>query len=284
MKKIGIVGLGIMGKGIAHNFLKKGYPVNVWNRTAEVCTEFGNLGAVVCDTPAQVTVLSDIVFEITADDESTKIVWNGIDGILSVATFEKVLITCATISVARVEELIKECKDRGFNFMDMPMTGGRVGAETGSLTLLCGGSDSNLEKVREPLTAIASKVLHLGPEGHGMRFKLILNFLQAVHIVGFGQAMKIAKHSGMDLQKVADALADRPGGIITSIAKDAYFKDEVPMTFSTEWIAKDVNYAKQFAGELKVSLLDDVIAEYTKLISAGFKDTDWTQVIKEPNE
>lgn len=278
--KIGIIGLGIMGKGITNNFLINKYSVFVWNRTKKVSAEFIKKGAIVCASPAEVANKADVVFEITANDKSSKSVWLGKKGILSGAKSESILVASGTFSNQWIENLINLCHKNKFTFMDIALTGGRVGAETGSLTLLCGGKAETLEKITPALNAIAKKIYHFGPEGHGMKYKLILNFLQAVHVVGFGQAMKIAKTNNMDLNKVAEALADRPGGIITEIAKKAYFENSPPLTFSVENITKDLSYAKKSSKGLDVGLLDKVFSLYKKGIKKNMVKHDWTVVNK----
>jgi 3-hydroxyisobutyrate dehydrogenase-like beta-hydroxyacid dehydrogenase len=150
--------------------------------------------------------------------------------------------------------------------------------ESGTLTLLCGGEESDLENLKPTLSAIAAKILYFGPAGQGMRYKLILNFLQAVHIIGFGQAMKIAKNNGMDLKKVGDALSERPGGVITSLAWRDYQKEPDPINFSVEWITKDLTYAKKLAGHLDLSFLEDSLALYKQAAEKGFSKKDWASI------
>lgn len=278
MKKVGIVGLGIMGRGMAVNFLKKGYTVYVWNRTEKVAHSLKKKGAIICSSPAEVAKKSDIIFEVTADDESSKKVWIEKNGILTGASSKTIFISSATLSVDWTDELINRCKKLGLNFLDIPLTGGRIGAETGTLTMLCGGKESVLRIIKPTLNAIAKTIIHFGPEGHGMRYKLILNFLQSVHIIGYGQAMAIAKASGMDLKRVSKALSERPGGIVTEIALKTYFKDPDPITFSIEWIAKDLNYAKKLAKGLDVKLLDNVLSQYKKAVKKGFSNKDWASI------
>lgn len=278
MKKIGIVGLGIMGRGIAANFLKNGYTVFVWNRTTSVSKEFSKNGAIVCLKPKEVAQKADIVFEITANDESSREVWVGNEGILSGAKPNTILVAAATLSVSWVDELIQKCKKQGFTFLDMAMTGGRIGAESGKLILLCGGEKSVFEALQPTLRAITIKTLYFGQAGQGMRYKLILNFLQAVHIIGFGQAMKIAKAYKMDTKKVGDALAEKPGGIMTAMAWRDYQKEPNPINFSIEWITKDLIYAKQMAKDLNVGLLDEVLLEYKKAAAKGFSKKDWASI------
>jgi 3-hydroxyisobutyrate dehydrogenase-like beta-hydroxyacid dehydrogenase len=221
---------------------------------------------------------ADIVFEITANDKSSQAVWKGRNGILAGATSDKVLIASATLSIDWVDELIRLCKKDGFTFFDMALTGGRIGAESGALTLLCGGDEKKLEKIKPTLSAIATKVLYFGSEGKGMRYKLILNFIQATHIVAFGQAMKIAKAYEMDTKKVGDALAERPGGVITSLAWRDYQSEPNPINFSIEWITKDLTYAKKMVKDIDVKLLKEVLSEYQKAIKKGFAKKDWASV------
>ena len=280
IKNIGIVGLGIMGRGIAHNFIKNGYELYLWNRTESVFQPFVQRGAKACKTPAEVAQSAQIVFEVTANDDSSRRVWLDKNGILSGSHTDSILIASATLSIKWVDELIDRCKKSKVNFMDIPLTGGRIGAETGKLTLLCGGDVNILKKIKPTLKAVSKTVYHFGPAGHGMRYKLILNYLQALHIIGFGQAMKIAKNNEMDLKKVGEALANRPGGAITQIANQAYFKDPKPITFSIEWITKDLSYAKKLAENLNIPLLGEVLNEYKKAIKSGYGNKDWASINK----
>lgn len=280
MEKIGIVGLGIMGRGITHNFLKHNYPLYVWNRTKKVAEEFKEKGAVICESPKEVAQKADIVFEITSNDKSSKEVWTGANGILAGATSRSILVASATLSIQWISKLTGICKKKNVTFMDIALTGGRVGAETGNLTLLCGGQEKILEEIKPILNAISKKIYHFGNEGSGMKYKLILNFLQALHIIGFGQAMKLAKAQDMDLIKVAEALSDRPGGTLTQIAKRAYFETPPLLTFSVENITKDLTYAHRFAKGLDLRLLNETLKIYKKGIKKNLAKQDWTAVNK----
>jgi len=146
MKTIAVIGTGIMGSGIASNFLKQGFRVYVWNRDSQKLGSLIAQGAVALDTPRQGADLAEIIFEVTANDESSRSVWTSEDGILSGAKADSILISCATISVEWVDELSKLCRDKNYTFFDMPMTGGRVGAESGNLVLLVGGMSKSSKR------------------------------------------------------------------------------------------------------------------------------------------
>lgn len=279
MKRIiGIVGTGIMGHGVAVNFLKKGWTVYMWNRSTDSMSDLITIGGITCTSPREVSSKADITFEFTANDDSSRAVWLGENGIFSGADQSKILIASATLSIPWIDELIQYALKKSFTFLDIPITGGRQGAESGTLTMLAGGSESVVSGLSDVFSAIARKTYYFGNSGSGMRYKLILNFLQALHIAGFGEAMRLAKEHDLDLRKVAEALSDRPGGVLTTIAKERYFSDPDPVTFTITNMVKDLTYAKGFAGALDTPLLDDVLTLYSKAVSQGHGNKDWTIV------
>lgn len=280
MKKVAVIGLGIMGHGIADNFLKNGYKVVVWNRTPDKADDLAAKGAVVASSVLEAVQQADLVFEVTANDKSSREVWLGANGILSIAKPEQSLITCATLSTDWTDELANNCEQKQLVFFDMPMTGGRMGAESGQLTLLVGGSKEKLSDLTDDLKAIAKDVKYFGKAGSGMRFKLILNALQAIHIAGLGEMLKMAKVAGLDQKLVGDALAERPGGVITNLAWDGFKNEPEPINFSVEWIAKDLGYAADMAKNIKHPLLDEAQKLYQQAIEQGFDQADWTKINK----
>ena len=281
MKKIALIGCGIMGAGMARNFLAKNFDVYIWNRTKENVQSLVDAGAIFVDTPAEATRQADVIFEVTANDASSKAVWLDDDGILSGANDTKSLIISATISAAWVDELTELCASKGLNFFDIPLTGSRAGAENGQLWLLAGGDKAKIDALKEVFSAISSKLLYFGKTGSAMRYKLILNMLQAVHIVGLGEALNIAKEQNLDLETVGQALCERPGGSATNLAWNGYKSDTKHVNFAIELITKDLTYAKELAGQTNTPLLNDVLTQYRNAIEAGKGTSDWSAVIGE---
>ncbi|MFN8016300.1 MAG: NAD(P)-dependent oxidoreductase [Acidimicrobiia bacterium] len=282
--KIAVLGLGIMGNGIATNYLKSGYEVYVWNRSKDKCLNVEALGATTVDSPKAVCENADIIFDVTANDESSKSIFFD-EGILARATQNQVLITCATLSIDYVNELSSACEEKGLTFFDMPMTGSRIGAESGNLTLLVGGEETKLSDLRQHLEPIAGDVRYFGKAGNGMKFKLILNAIQAAHVIAFGQAMKQAKTVGLDLNTTAEFIAEKPGGYPTQMSSKAYFEPPSQTQFSVKWILKDLKYAKEMLNEnnfsessLNVSILDASINVLQDAYDRGLGDLDWTVV------
>lgn len=281
-KKIGIIGLGIMGHGMAVNFLRAGYELSLWNRSPERAEDLvTQQGARLLNSPRAVTEASDIVFEVLADDESSRAVWLGNDGILAGATTDKTLITSASLSISWTEELANSCKGKGFRFLDMPLTGSRKGAETGTLKLLVGGDITLLDEIRPDLAAIADKIYHFGKSGSGMRFKLILNVLQAIQINAAVHAIELAKKTGLNINQVHDAIFDVPMGpasINTGMAFQS--KDIKSINFTLKLMEKDLRYAQDMAAQLGIDfdLLNSTQADYAQAKTAGLGDEDWTKI------
>ncbi len=280
MKRIGIVGTGIMGSGLAASYLKDGYEVIIWNRSPEKTKKLQKAGAKLVKNPKEVAQQSDIILEVTANDESSQAVWQGENGILEGADESTVLIASATLSPDWTDELSRLCAEQNLTFFDIPLTGGRVAAETGTLTLLAGGDETKLEALKPDLEAISSKLYHFGKTGSGMKYKLILNALQAAHINAFGEAMRLAETQGLDINKVGPALCERPGGVVTEITWTAYKQTKIPLTFSVDWITKDLEYAKRMAGKIEMPILDDVLGKYLQAQTSGHGNEDWAIINK----
>lgn len=269
-----------MGAGIANNFLKNGYEVWVWNRSEDRLSPMLEKGAHRAATPREATENAEMIFEVTANDQSSKSVWMGRNGILAGATPEKTLITCATLSADWTDKLARMCEVKKLSFSDMPMTGGRKGAEEGKLILLVGGDREKLKEIENDLKAIAVQIHYFGKAGNGMRYKLILNTLQAIHITAFGEALKLAGEIGLDVKLVGDGLAERPGGTTTNIAWRDYQTEPDPINFSVEWITKDLKYTRRLNRKIKLPLLDKTLQTYRKAVQEKMGKKDWTVVNK----
>lgn len=280
MKKIAVVGVGIMGAGIAMNYLKNGYEVYVWNRGKEKLVPLIEKGAKVVASPKEAAEKADIVFEVTANDESSRAVWLGSEGILAGARKGQTLISSATLSVSWVDELATLCVRDGFTYLDITLTGGRMAAEAGTLLMLAGGNEKEFEEILPDLSAVSSKVIRFGNVGAGARYKLILNMLQAIHIEGLGEALKLAEKAGMDVKKVGDALVEHPGGVLTERTWKFHQNPPNPITFSVQWIDKDLHYAHQLGDSLDLPLLEGVIKKYDEAMSKGMQEEDWSSITK----
>src|SRR5581483_8434600 len=275
MKKIGIVGAGIMAAGMAQNFLKHGYKVAVYNRSEERLKPLIKSGATKAKTPREVTSSSNIVIECVSDDEASKSVWIGEQGILAGASSDKVLIASSSLSLGWVDELVRLCESKSFQFMDMPLTGSRAGAENGTLRLLIGADGHLLESVRNDLGAISEKIYHFGKPGSGMRFKLVLNTLIGIHMNAAAQAKEMAMKAGINPIAFAHALVDGnmgPTSPATKLVLDSVNWPEGHVNFAVQWLEKDLRYAQEMAKAYGIDfdLLNDTQKDYADYKDRGF--------------
>ncbi len=280
MKKIAIVGTGIMGNGMAANFLEDGYEVIVWNRHQEKLHKLKELGAIIAQTPKEAAQKAEMIFEVTANDQSSKKVWLGKDGILAGAREGEIVIASSTLSIDWTDQLAKLAAKKNLVFFDMPLTGGRAGAESGRLTLLIGGNKIKLKQIENDLKSISQTIWYFGEAGSGMRFKLVLNSLQAIHTLGFGEAMNMAKNVGLNLDIVGKALSERPGGTATNMAWSDYQHPSDKVSFAVQWITKDLEYAKKMSSELYIPIVEGTLARLKKAMKKKMGEQNWTNVNK----
>jgi 3-hydroxyisobutyrate dehydrogenase len=285
MKKIGIIGAGIMAAGMAQNFLKNGYEVTVWNRSPERLKPLLDAGAKQGGTPKSVAEGADIIIECVSDDDASRGVWLGNEGILAGATSDKVLIASSSLSLKWTDELAKLCQDKGYRFLDMPLTGSRAGSESGNLLLLTGGDKQVLESIRKDLEAISAEIFHFGAAGTGMRFKLILNSLIGIHMDAAAQARELATKAGIDPAVFSQALSDSrmgPASPSTKLVLDSVNWEPGHINFAVQWLEKDLRYAQEMAGAYgyEFDLLDDAQADFAKAKQAGLSEADVTSIAK----
>lgn len=283
MKKIGIIGLGIMGHGMAVNFLKNGYELAVWNRTPSKANALVAEGAKLLSTPGEVTAFADIIFDVVSDDEASRGIWFGADGILQSAHPEKTLITSATLSLDYTEELIKATRERQLRFLDMPLTGSRAGAETGNLKLLVGGDTGVLDSIRPELAAISQKIYYFGKAGNGMRFKLILNMLMAIHSIAAAQAAALSVSTGLDPKTVKDAIMDgmAPASPFTGLLFDTLEKPQEQTRFAIGMLEKDLRYGLKMAEKygFDFDLFKDAQKSFAEAKNKGLSEQDWSKIL-----
>ena len=282
--KTAVIGTGIMGSGIVTNLLKAGHQVSVWNRDDAKLKPLTDIGAIAKYSIKEAVVGADIVFEVTADDDSSRSIWLGQDGIIANCSDNQVLITCATLSISWTDELASNCKQNNLKFLDMPMTGGRMGAESGNLKLLVGGDESVLETIKPTLSAIASDVFYFGTAGSGMRFKLMLNTLSAIHINTAAQAIEIAIKSGIKPELFTSAIINGgmlPASPATKLLFEGMNTPDEFLNFSVKWIEKDLRYAKQMSEQFGgFDLLTETQTDYAKALDKDLGEMDWTKIIK----
>jgi len=280
---VAILGLGIMGSGMAHRLLSANFPLAVYNRNREKCIPFASAGAFVADSPRAAASRSQIILSMVADDAASRNVWLGEEGALPGAPVGSVLIESSTLSGDWIQELAAKAVERGCQFLDAPVTGTKPHAASGELVFLVGGSAEALDAARPVFSVLGRDVVHLGPTGSGALMKLVNNFVCGVQAASFAEAVSMINAGGLDRAKAMAILTGgAPGsGIVKRVAERIAANDFTP-NFALRWMAKDVGYALRDAASRGIALqtATAALALFQQAIAEGHGDEDFSAVSK----
>ena len=203
---VAILGLGIMGSGMANRLLSAGFPLAVYNRNREKCIPFADAGAFIASSPREAASRSQIVLSMVGDDAASREIWLGKNGALQGASQDSILIESSTLSGDWIAELACKASERGCRFLDAPVTGTKPHAASGELVFLVGGSPQALNAARPVLSVLGRDVLHLGPVGTGTVMKLINNFVCGVQAASFAEALSMIDAGELDRSTAVSVL------------------------------------------------------------------------------
>ena len=212
-QRIGFIGLGIMGQGMAKNLLHAGYDLTVYNRTKSRAEELAALGAKVAETPAQAARGNHVVITMLADPPAIESVVLAKDGVIEGLDGGAILIDCSTVDPATTESIRAAADAKGARFLDSPVAGSKDAAAKGELILMVGGDESILDEVRPILEVVSRKIVYAGKSGLGTSLKLCFNLTVAHMAAAMSQALVLGVKSGLKPETIIDTLM---AGIIGS--------------------------------------------------------------------
>nr|WP_279588853.1 NAD(P)-dependent oxidoreductase [Paenibacillus castaneae] len=253
VKKIGFIGLGVMGLGMAANLLKKGYEVAVYNRTPGKAASLVELGASELESPVAVARAVDIVITMISNDAAIREVYWGENGIFEGVREGVTLIDSSTISPMLAKELAAAAEALGASFLDAPVTGSKPAAEDGTLVFMVGGPEAALASVEPLLRAMGRKVIPMGPNGSGSTAKLAHNTIVGINVAALTEGMAIAASGGIDGSKFVELV--QSGGAASKAAdlKGAkLLEGNYDVQFSLELMLKDLKLSSVLSDSLKV--------------------------------
>lgn len=280
--RVALLGLGIMGSGMAGRLLAAGFPLTVYNRSREKAVPLAAAGARVAASPREAAAEADIVFSMVADDAASRAMWLGENGALAGARRGAVLVESSTLTVAWVAELAAAVAGRGAEFVDAPVTGSKNAAAAGELNFLVGGSDVALATIRPALLAMGRNVIHLGPTGSGAFVKLVNNFVAGVHVAAFAEAFAWVERSGLDRAKALAVLSEGSvGSPVTKMVATRMGAGDFTPHFLLKLMAKDLGYAIGEAAGKQQTLTTAATAleRFRAAIAAGHGEKDMAAVV-----
>ena len=252
---VALLGLGTMGHGMAANLLKAGFPLTVWNRTKAKAEAMGEAGATVADSPAHAAKNAAVVLAMLADDAASRAAWLGQAGALAAMPPQSIAVECSTLSPDWIRELQAAVIHRVLRIAEAPVTGSRTQAEAGQLNFLVGADEDTFAAVTPVLQCMSKEILHLGPVGSGAQLKLINNFLCAVQVTSFAEALAWIERTGLRLNTALDFLKrGAPGSGILSAMSERMTGRTYEVNFLLRLMAKDVRYARAAAAQVGVEI------------------------------
>jgi len=283
--RVAFLGLGAMGGGMAARLIAAGHSLSVYNRTIARALPFAKLGARIEDSPRAAAQNADIIVGMTADDDSSRAMWLGEQGALAGENAPDALaIECSTLSHDWVLELAQRVRNRGFRYVDAPVTGLPDAAAAGTLTLLVGANPADLDAARPIFTSLATRVLHFGAVGQGTVYKLMVNVMGAVQIASAAEGIVLAERAGLDLKLVADAVASGQAAspqVVRNVRRFVAGDHSASVNFTPTLRLKDIEYALRLARKLGVSAEFGSVAAtyYRRLCDHGFGQDNESRII-----
>ncbi len=285
--KIGLIGLGLMGRPMGMNLLKAGHPLTVWNRTASRAEELVAAGATLAKSPKEAAAGADVLLTMVSDPAALESVLWGADGkdggALLALKSGSIYIDSSTVSPNLARKIAAACSERGVRFLDAPVTGGDWGAKKGELVFMIGG-DAETLKAAEPIIGVMGKKwFHLGPNGAGQTIKLAMNLILALQVDALAEALALVTRAGLkgeSLVEVMQSSMARSG--VLDIKAPNLLKGEYTPSFPLRLMHKDLGLALDLANQLGVALPAAAAARetYSYVKGEAKEDLDYSAVMK----
>ncbi len=256
---VSFIGLGVMGGAIARHIANAGHRLTIYNRTPARAVQWlaANPGLAVrtASTPADAADGADAVFTCVGNDDDLSDVVLGPFGVFTTLRKGAVFADHTTVSARIARQIAVEARDKQVHCVDAPMTGSQIGAEKGTLTVMCGGRPDAIEAARPIMEAYTSRIVHVGKAGAGQTAKMVNQICIAGVVSGLAEAMRFAQAAHLDTDTVYQAIS---GGAAQSWQMDNRWqtmaKDEFDFGFAIDWMRKDLGLAMDEGRGLGVSL------------------------------
>jgi 2-hydroxy-3-oxopropionate reductase len=281
--KLGFIGLGVMGRPMALNLMKRGHEMAVYARRAGATAPLVAAGARACATPAEVAAHAQIVFTMVTSSRDVEQVVLGEEGVMHGAARGNVLVDMETISPATARTVADALAEKGIDMLDAPVSGGPMGAEQAALSIMVGGKPAVFERVKPLFECLGKTIVHLGDHGAGQITKACNQLALLVTAQGTAEALCLAQACGVDPAKVREVMM---GGVASSRVLDLFGKRMVERRFEngidTRLYYKDLDIALNLAHELGLAVPAAALTmqNVNALIGRGEGRNDLSALIK----
>ena len=276
--KIAFLGLGIMGRPMAANLVKAGNEVRVWNRTPKDVE-----GAQHAATPAEAASGADLVWMCVSDTKAVERVLFAGDGVEKSLRPGMVVVDSSTISPVETLKFAERVRAKGADYIDAPITGSKIGAESGQLIFMVGAREETLKKLEPVFMQMGKKIVHMGEVGKGQASKISLNLQIACIYQGFIEGFTVATKLGVNEEKFVELVQSTMvrSGVVDYKAPFVLKRDYSP-NFPLRLMRKDLHLVRDAAKEIAVELpaLESVMEIYDEAQNAGYGDEDYAATLR----
>ena len=279
--RVGLIGVGTMGKGLARNIGIKGFDLTVYDRSPDACAVAISHGARVAKSPAELAKNCDVILTCLPSVEAIRAVYFGEDGVIQCAPQGATLVDLSTGDPVIARDCAAKATARGLSFLDAPMLRNPEAAWNGTLHLIVGGEAEVLDRVRPVLAAVSERILHVGPTGAGQTLKLINNAVTISNTAILCEVYEVAKANAVNLELLTDALSSSMAAskVLPAVSKRLIDDDHQPL-FATDVVKKDISLYTVLAEHSgRVSPIGDAVRDLVVMASAlGFGADHYTRI------
>jgi len=282
-KKLGFIGLGLMGSRMAANLLKAGKVLSVYNRSKEKADKLIEGGALWCDTPAQLAQQVEVLFTMLSTPDAVSATALGQDGHLNALKPGALWVDCSTVNPSFSKEMAARAHAQQIGFVDAPVFGSIKPAEEGTLPFFAGGKNENIEIVRPYLEIMGSSVKHVGDVGMGASMKMVLNVMLGQNMVMFSEAVNFGKSLGFSQEMLIETILAGPMAapylaIKSKKIEEGTYEAEFPL----KWMHKDLHLVAQTAFENEIPLPSSMAVKevFAGAKRAGLGEKDFAAIFE----
>ena len=289
---IGFIGLGNMGAPMAHNLLKAGHQLSVFDLNAAAVENLVGAGALPVDSPTAIAQgNAELIITMLPAAPHVKSVYLGENGLIASSRAGVMLIDCSTIDPHSAREVAKAAAEHGNPMLDAPVSGGTGGAAAGTLTFMVGGSDADFDRAQPILAAMGKNIVHCGAAGNGQVAKAANNMLLGISMIGVAEAMALGVALGMDAKTLAGVINTSSGRCWSSDTYNPFpgVLDNVPASlgysggFGSDLMLKDLGLATEAAKQVRQPVILGALAQqlYQSFSAQGHGGLDFSAIINQ---
>ncbi|CAB5552953.1 6-phosphogluconate dehydrogenase [Streptococcus pneumoniae] len=289
---IGFIGLGNMGAPMAHNLLKAGHQLSVFDLNAAAVENLVGAGALPVDSPTAIAQgNAELIITMLPAAAHVKSVYLGENGLIASSRAGVMLIDCSTIDPHSAREVAKAAAEHGNPMLDAPVSGGTGGAAAGTLTFMVGGSDADFDRAQPILAAMGKNIVHCGAAGNGQVAKVANNMLLGISMIGVAEAMALGVALGMDAKTLAGVINTSSGRCWSSDTYNPFpgVLDNVPASrgysggFGSDLMLKDLGLATEAAKQVRQPVILGALAQqlYQSFSAQGHGGLDFSAIINQ---